>query len=315
MKIGITGATGFIGARIIGLAREKGHTMVGFTRDPSRTVPGCIETRKFSYDEKVNVDGCDAIIHLAGEPVFGLWTRAKRRRIRDSRILGTRRIMEAIAGSPNPPHTLISGSAIGYYGDTGDTEVDENSPQGTGFLADVVNDWEHEALHWPLSSARANQPLPTLANPLRVVTLRTSIVLGPNHGALRPMLPIFRAGLGGPLGSGRQWMSWIHIDDEAALTLFALENDSITGPLNAAAPLPCRNADFTKSLARAVHRPAFFRVPAFLLKTLLGDFSRELLDSKRVLPSRALAAGFNIVSPISTPTSISWESAARPWGR
>ncbi|MGB8353478.1 MAG: TIGR01777 family oxidoreductase, partial [Chthoniobacteraceae bacterium] len=256
MKIGITGATGFIGTRIIGLAREKGHAMVGFTRDPSRTVPDCIETRKFSHGEKPNIEGCDAIIHLAGEPVFGLWTRAKRRRIRESRILGTRRIMEAIASSPKPPHTLISGSAIGYYGDTGDTEVDESSPQGTGFLAEVVKEWENEALHSPLTSGRANQPLPTLTNPLRIVTLRTSIVLGPDHGALRPMLPIFRAGLGGPLGSGRQWMSWIHIDDQAALTLFALENNSITGPLNAAAPHPIRNSDFTKSLARALHRPA-----------------------------------------------------------
>ncbi|MGB8353750.1 MAG: DUF1731 domain-containing protein, partial [Chthoniobacteraceae bacterium] len=154
-----------------------------------------------------------------------------------------------------------------------------------------------EALHSPLTSGRANQPLPTLTNPLRIVTLRTSIVLGPDHGALRPMLAIFRAGLGGPLGSGRQWMSWIHIDDQAALTLFALENNSITGSLNAAAPHPIRNADFTKSLARALHRPALFPVPAFLLKPLLGDFSHELLDSKRVLPRRALAAGFNYHFP------------------
>jgi len=296
VKIGITGATGFIGARIIELAQQKGHTLVGFTRNTSRPVPGCIETRKFSYDEKVNVDGCEAIIHLAGEPVFGLWTKEKRRRISESRILGTRRIMEAIAACPAPPHTLISGSAVGYYGDTGENEVDEDSPPGTGFLADVVQSWEHEALQQPLSSARANQPLPTLANPLRVVTLRTSIVLG-RHGALQTMVPIFRAGLGGPLGSGRQWMSWIHIDDEASLALFALENTHITGPLNAAAHHPCRNTDFTKSLACAVHRPAFFRAPAFLLKTVLGDFSHELLDSKRVLPRRALAAGFKYRFP------------------
>ena len=288
MKIGITGATGFIGARIIELALEKGHAMVGFTRDPSRPVRGCIETRRFSYEERVNVDGCEAIIHLAGEPVFGLWTREKRRRISESRILGTRRIVEAIAASPAPPHTLISGSAIGYYGDTGENERNEDSLPGAGFLAEVVQAWEHEALQ---------QPLPTLTNPLRVVILRTSIVLGRHHGALQAMAPIFRFGLGGPLGSGRQWMSWIHIDDEAALALFAIENDRITGPLNAAAPQPCRNADFTKSLARALHRPAFFRAPAFLLKTLLGDFSHELLDSKRILPRRALATGFNYRFP------------------
>jgi len=253
--------------------------MIGFTRDPRHPIPGCIETRKFSPDEKVNLDGCEAIIHLAGEPVAGIWTQEKRRKILESRTLGTRRITDAIKTSSNPPRVLVSSSAIGFYGNTGESEVDEDSPHGSGFLSEVCQAWEAEALR-----AKSDHT--------RVVLLRTSLVLGREGGALRLMLPIFRCSLGGKLGSGRQWMAWIHIDDEAALTLFATENDRIEGPLNAVAPNPCRNADFTKDLAHAVHRPAFFRTPAFLLKTVLGGFSHELLDSRRILPKRAPAAGF-----------------------
>jgi len=295
VKIGITGATGFIGARIIALAQQKGHTLVGFTRNPSRPVPGCAETRKFSPGEKMNVEGCEGIIHLAGEPVAGIWTKEKRRRILESRTLGTREVVQAIAASPYPPRVLVSGSAIGYYGYPGDIDLDEDSPPGTGFLAEVVRAWEAESHPKPPVS-RDIGGSPPLTNPLRIVNLRTGIVLG-NGGALKMMLPVFRLGLGGPLGSGSQWMSWIHIDDEAALALFALENDKISGPLNAVTPHPCRNTDFTNALASTLHRPAFFRVPAFLVKTTLGDFSRELLDSRRILPRRALAAGFKFQFP------------------
>jgi uncharacterized protein (TIGR01777 family) len=279
MKIGITGATGFIGTHIVGMALEQGCEVIGFTRNPLKKIPGCIETRNFSPGEKVNVDGCGAIIHLAGENVFGLWTSQKKRRIRDSRTLGTRQLTDAILASASPPRVFVSGSAIGFYGDTGEREVDEDSPSGDGFLADVCKAWEAEAVR-----ARGKN--------VRVILLRTSLVLGKNGGPLRIMAPLFRAGLGGVLGSGRQWMSWIHIDDIAALALSALRDERIEGPLNAVAPQPVRNADFTRALDRAVHRPAFFKVPAFVLKTALGDFSHELLDSKRIVSKRATAVGF-----------------------
>lgn len=279
MRIGITGATGFIGSRVVELALKQGHAPIGFTRDPRHEIAGCAGTRKFSPDEKVNVEDCDAIIHFAGENVFGLWTTEKKRRIRESRVFGTRHLVDAILASANPPRVFVSGSAIGFYGDTGENETDENSAPGNGFLADVTQAWEAEALR-----AREKN--------VRVVLLRTALVLGRNGGAMRKMTSLFRVGLGGRLGSGRQWMSWIHLDDEAALALFAAQNDRMEGPLNAVAPLPVRNADFTGALARAAHRPEFFNVPAFVLKTVLGDFSRELLDNKRIVPKRALAAGF-----------------------
>jgi uncharacterized protein (TIGR01777 family) len=284
MKIGITGAGGFIGTRIVALALERGHAVIGFTRNPSRGIAGCGEVRRFSPDETPDITGCGAIIHLAGEPVFGLWTAEKRRRIRDSRVLGTRHLVDAILAAEDPPRVLVSGSATGYYGNTGEKEADENSSAGRGFLAEVTQAWEAEALR-----ARSRN--------VRVVLLRTSVVLGSAGGALQAMLPLFRAGLGGKLGSGQQWMAWIHLDDEAALALHAVENEGIGGPLNAAAPQPCRNEDFTRTLARVLRRPALFAAPAFLLKTVLGEFSRELLDSKRIAAKRAAAAGFTFRFP------------------
>ena len=279
MNIGVTGVSGFIGRRLVELAVARGHCVTGFSRDPSRRIPGCSRTLTFSLDAKNDLSGCDAIIHLAGENVFGVWTREKKRRIRESRQLGTRRLVDAILASPNPPHVLVSGSAIGFYGDTGDNVTDEGSPAGDGFLAETTQLWEAEALRAGEAGSR-------------VVLLRTGLVLGKGGGALGVMAPVFRAGLGGKISSGEQWMAWIHLDDVAALALFAVENDAVRGPLNAVAPEPIRNAEFTRCLAVAVHRPAIFPVPGRVLKTVLGEFSRELLDSKRIVPRRALEAGF-----------------------
>jgi len=279
MNIGITGASGFIGRRIVELANERGNRVIGFSRNADRKIPGCAETRIFSSDEPPDLTGCDALIHLAGENVFGLWTRKKKQRILESRQLGTRRLVDAILAGPAPPRVLVSGSAIGFYGDTGEHAVDEDSPPGEGFLSETTQTWEQEA-----GRAREKNG--------RVVLLRTGIVLGKNGGALRAMTPLFRAGLGGKNGSGSQWMSWIHLDDVASLALFAAQNESVEGPLNAVAPEPVRNAEFTRNLAAVLHRPAFLTAPAFALKTLLGEFSRELLDSKRIIPTRAIAAGF-----------------------
>jgi uncharacterized protein (TIGR01777 family) len=275
MTLGITGATGFIGRALTDHALRRGHEVIAFSRDPSRAIPGC-EMRAFSLDAVPDLTGCDAIIHLAGESILGLWTSAKKRRIVASRVEGTRRIVEAIGELKTKPEVLVCGSAIGFYGDGGERELTEQSPAGTGFLPETVLAWESEA-------ARVEG--------VRTVLIRTGIVLGRGGGALRVMTPAFRTGLGGRLGSGQQWMSWIHLEDEIRLLLFAVENLDIRGPLNATAPWPVRNAEFTRTLAATLRRPAFLPVPAFALR-VLGEFSHELLDSKRVLPAAALDHGY-----------------------
>ncbi|HEX8295750.1 MAG TPA: TIGR01777 family oxidoreductase [Chthoniobacteraceae bacterium] len=280
MNIGVTGASGFIGRAIIDHALRRGHEIMAFTRSPERSIPGC-SMRRFSLEEVPDLSGCDAVIHLAGESVIGLWTSAKKRRIRESRVLGTRRIVEAIHRSAQPPEVLVCGSAVGFYGDAGETELTEAAPAGEGFLPETVKAWEAEAL---------------AARGVRVVQLRTGLVLGKGAGMLGAMTPIFRMGLGGSLGDGQQWMPWIHLEDEVRLALFAVENLDLTGPVNATAPWPVRNNDFTGILSGILRRPAFIRVPAFALRTL-GEFSRELLDSKRVLPAAALEHGFGFRFP------------------
>ena len=272
MRLGITGASGFIGRHAARLAAARGWEVVPFSREPRDA-----RTRRLLPGEPADVDGLDAVLHLAGEPVVGRWTSAKRRRIMDSRVLGTRSVIEGFARAARPPRVLVSGSAIGFYGDTGDREVDETSPAGHGFLADVCRAWEAEA-----EKVRA----------ARVVLLRTGFVLGRDGGALPRILPVFRLGLGGRLGSGRQWMSCIHVDDVAGLALWAVEKEAIRGPLNAVMPSPVTNADFTRSLARAVHRPASLPAPAFVLRLVLGKMSAMLLDSSRVRPEVAVKHGY-----------------------
>ena len=284
MKIGITGASGFVGSAIAKTAGERGYGVIGFSRHPERKIPGCEETRLLDLSGKMDLSGCNAVVHLAGENVFGLWTSEKKKRILESRQAGTRNVVDAIFNSPQPPEVLVSASAIGFYGDTGERETDETAPPGTGFLAEVTQAWEHEA-------QRAAE------KGIRVVLLRIAIVLGENGGALGMMMPVFKMGLGGKIGDGRQWMSWIHRQDLCELALFAVENRAVAGPLNASAPEPVRNADFTQALASAVNRPALFNVPGFLLKGALGEFSRELLDSKRVIPARPLAFGYQFRHP------------------
>ena len=277
MRLGITGASGFIGRRAAELARARGWEVVPFSRRPRDAA-----TRKFVAGEPADVDGFDAVLHLAGEPVMGLWTANKRARITDSRVLGTRSVAGGFARAKVPPRVLISGSAIGYYGDTGDREVDESSPPGTGFLADVCRAWEAEALQ--VTNAR-------------VVLLRTGFVLGRDGGAMRLILPVFRAGLGGRLGSGKQWMSCIHVDDVAGMALWAIENEAVRGPLNAVMPRPVTNADFAREVAHAVHRPAFLPAPSFVLRFVLGRMSSTLLNSARVRPALAEREAYKFSRP------------------
>ena len=272
MRLGITGASGFIGRRASEMARARGWEVVPFSRTPRDTA-----TRKFVPGEPADVDGLDAVLHLAGESVLGLWTAKKRARIMDSRVLGTRSIVDGFACAKHPPRVLISGSAIGYYGDTGDREVDESSPPGAGFLADVCRTWEAEA---------------EKVRDARVVLLRIGFVLGRGDGAMKLVLPVFRAGLGGRLGSGKQWMSCIHVDDVAGMALWAVENECLRGPVNSVLPHPVTNADFTRTLARAVHRPAIFPVPSFVLRLVLGRMASMLLSSLRVRPAVAENSGY-----------------------
>ncbi|MFZ4482930.1 MAG: TIGR01777 family oxidoreductase [Chthoniobacterales bacterium] len=278
MHLGITGATGFIGARAAALAVERGWGVTVFTRRPDTfNSPEKCEVRPFLPGQPADVDGLDAVLHLAGEPVVGWWSAEKRRRILESRVRGTRSVVDGILRAARPPRVLVSGSATGFYGDTGDREVSETSPAGQGFLAGVTEAWEAEA-------ERA-------AAVTRVVRLRTGFVLGPG-GAMKLVLPVFRLGLGGRLGDGRQWMSCVHVDDVAGLALWAIENESVRGPLNAVLPEPCTNREFTRALARAVHRPALFPVPAFVLRLTLGGLSSVLLNSSRVLPAVAESLAF-----------------------
>jgi uncharacterized protein len=264
MKIAITGASGFIGRALTDRLRAGGHAVTGI-----------------SLRQGVKPDSfppCDAVIHLAGEPVAQRWTAAARKRIRDSRIQGTRQLVEALR--VRPPAVLISASAIGYYGSRRNDILTEEAMPSSDFLGKIAVAWEQEAF-----AAEAFG--------VRVVVPRIGVVLGPGGGALQKMLVPFRLGLGGRLGNGKQWMSWIHIDDLVALIEFAIATPELSGPVNAAAPSPVTNAEFTRELARALHRPAIFPVPAFVLKLIFGEMSQVLLASQRVLPEAALRAGFD----------------------
>ncbi len=277
MRIGITGATGFIAGELIPRLAERGHECVAFSRSTSRVVMGCVETRPLGPGVSPDFSGLDACVNLAGESILGRWTTAKKRRIRDSRLLVTRAVVEGMkSGSAR---VLVSASAAGFYGDRGDELLPESAPAGNGFLADACREWETEALRARDFGARVALP-------------RIGFVVSPHGGAMDIMRPIFRLGLGGRLGSGQQWMPWVHVTDVAGLIIHLLETESCEGAYNAAAPEPLRNAEFTRELAAQLHRPAFFAAPAFALRLALGEFSSLLLDSARLVPERTLASGF-----------------------
>jgi uncharacterized protein (TIGR01777 family) len=270
MNVGITGLTGFVGGRVAEHLRANGH----FIR--------AISTRTAPRPE--DLEGMDAIIHLAGEPVAQRWTPATRERIRSSRVEGTQRLVKALAGLARRPPVLVSASAIGYYGSRGDELLTESAEPADDFLGSVAVEWEHEA-----------QEAAKLG--IRVVCLRIAMVLGRNGGAFEQMLLPFRLGVGGKIGSGEQWMSWIHIADLLALIFFALETPGLNGPVNASAPNPVTNADFTRALAGALHRPAIFKVPPLALNLLYGEMAQLLYASQRVIPEAAVRAGFRFQFP------------------
>lgn len=280
MRIAVTGATGFVGRALVNALVERGDVVVAISRNPQRASAQLpLIAAHHSYDElREAMAGVDVVVHLAGETVVGRWTDEKKRAIRDSRVQGTRDLVDAIAMLDDRPEALISASAIGFYGDRGDDDCTEEAGPGADFLATTSVEWESEA-------ARAAD------YGLRVASLRLGIVLGIGGGALDAMLLPFKLGAGGPLGSGQQWWSWIHLDDAVRLFQAAVD-EGWSGSYNATAPYPERQKDFARILGRALGRPAILPAPGFALRAILGEFSAELLNGKRVLPQRARDAGF-----------------------
>lgn len=278
----VSGASGLVGSALCERLRAQGRAVTELVRRE----PNAGEVRWDPAREQLEVsdlEGAEAIVHLAGESVFGRWTENKKRRIRDSRVDGTRLIAERLAAMPKRPNVLVCASAVGYYPDSS-ALMREDSPAGDGFLAEVCQAWEAAAE-------------PARAAGIRTVHLRTGLVLTPEGGALGAMLPAFRMGVGGKLGSGEQWMSWITRSDLTRMILWAIENAAIEGALNAVSPNPVQNAAFTETLGSVLGRPTVMTVPRFALKLGLGEFSSELLVSHRIEPAKALELGFGFEDP------------------
>lgn len=284
MRVLMSGATGLIGREVGRRLSAKGHTVVALVRDVERarkSLPFPAEFVAWKAGEDLPAEAVadvDAMINLAGESIAdGRWTARRKKEILDSRVNATRAMVKAASRV----NVFVSGSATGFYGDRGDDVLDETSAKGEGFLADVVEAWEAEL-----------KPLRC-----RVATIRTAVVFSNRGGALEKLTPLFERGLAGRLGSGRQWMSWIHLDDIARLFVFALETESVSGPINGSSPEPVRNSRFTEEFARAFGKSTFFPVPEFALKLALGEMATSVLDSQRVIPKRALDLGFQFEHP------------------
>ena len=278
MRVLVSGARGLVGAALAAALRAGGDEVLSLTRRPRG--PG--ET---GWDpgagrlEARDLEGLDAVVHLAGEPIAARWTPARREAIRASRVTGTRLLAERLAALERPPAALVSVSAIGIYGDRGEERLDETSPPGEGFLAGVCREWEAAAA-------------PAAARGIRLVQPRLGLVLTPRGGALARLLPLYRLGLGGPLGRGRAWWSWVALDDVVAVLARACRDPGLSGPVNLTAPVPVRNGEFSRVLARVLGRPALLPVPPLALRAMFGEMAREtLLAGARVAPARLVAAG------------------------
>ncbi len=277
-RVMIYGASGFIGSGLAGLLAGEGYEVTGVSRKGEGDVPG---VARWVRPGDVDFRGCDVVVNLAGAPIDQRWTEAKKMEFHESRVGVTKDIVGRIADLPegDRPELLLNGSAVGIYGDREDERLDETSSRGAGYLADLCAEWE--------SAAAKAEPLG-----LRVVTFRIGVVLGKGGQAYEKLYKVFKAGIGGRLGSGRQWMPWIHVDDLRDAMVFCILNQKIHGPVNGTAPEPERNADLTRKLAKAVGRWVFLPVPRFALKLVLGDFAGALLAGQRAVPKKLEQAGF-----------------------
>ncbi|WP_175409258.1 TIGR01777 family oxidoreductase [Streptomyces sp. TRM64462] len=284
-RVAVTGAGGLIGSALVRSLRADGHEVVRLVRRPARGADEAEWDPKRQYVDAAALAGCDAVVHLAGAGVGDRrWTEAYKREIRDSRVLGTAAVAEAVASLDVPPKVLVCGTALGYYGDTGTRAVDESAPAGEGFLPSVCVEWEEAA-------AAAEEA------GIRVAYARTGLVVAREGGAWGRLFPLFRAGLGGRLGHGRQYWSFISLHDEVAALRHILDTESLAGPVNLTAPEPVTNREVTAAMGRVLRRPTPFPVPRFALRAALGDFAHDVLGSQRVLPARLLDSGFRFAFP------------------
>jgi uncharacterized protein len=290
MKILMTGGTGFVGSVLADRLTRDGHEVTILARPGERTragLPGLafIEadpTERGAWQEAVREH--DAAINLAGSSIFTKWTTAQKRLMRESRLATTRNLVEGVGAATGKPFTLLSTSAVGYYGFHEDEVLTEESGPGNDFLAGLALDWEKEALRAGDSGAR-------------VVITRFGIVVGPRGGAIGQMIPLFRNFVGGPIGSGRQWFSWVHMHDLVEAFVFLLGRPEIAGPVNVCAPNPVRNKELARALGRVLHRPSFFPAPAFMVRLVLGEFGSVILKGQRVVPRRLIDSGFSFRYP------------------
>ena len=282
MTVILAGGSGFLGSKLRAQLERDGHRVVNLTRSPRFDRPGDVPWQPDGSAGQLtaHLEGADAVVNLAGENIAGtFWSEARKAQLRNSRVLATRTIGRAIAACERPPKVLVSGSAVGYYGAHGDETVTERTPPGTEFLAQLCVDWEQEAR--AVDSAKT-----------RLVIVRTGVVLGADGGALKKMILPFKLGLGATLGSGDQYMPWIHVDDWVSMIAWLISADRAMGAFNASAPTPVTNRDFTRTLGHVLRRPAVFHAPAFVLKIGLGELASMLLTGQRVLPAAAEEMGF-----------------------
>ncbi len=281
MRILISGASGLLGKSLTSALHAQGHQTIALVRRAP-------QANEIQWDPNRPLDpaklaGCDAVFHLAGKNIAGVWTKKFKQEVMESRVHGTRTLATAVAESlrlTGQPRAFLCASGIGYYGNRGDEVLSESSSAGSGFLAEVCRQWE--AATSPASDAG-----------VRVVNFRIGVVLARDGGALKPMLPPFRLGLGGRIGSGRQFLSWIALDDVIGAMIFALENQNLRGPINLVGPAPVRNQQFVKALGHVIHRPTIFPLPEFVVRTLMGEMGQELLlTSARAEPTKLTAAGY-----------------------
>jgi uncharacterized protein (TIGR01777 family) len=292
-RVAISGATGTIGSAVVRTLQARGDHVVALSRDPDRARrtlgEGCEHHAwpdpKVAPPPAPALSGADAVVHLLGEPVAQRWSPAVKREIRDSRVLSTRSLVSALNALPagERPSVLVSQSATGYYGPRGDERLDEGAPPGDDFLAGVVVEWEREAL-----AARAS---------MRVAVTRTGVVLSPTGGALATMLPFFRLGLGGPVAGGNQYVPWIHLDDVVGALLACVDQAGLQGAVNITAPDPVTNRELTRALARVLHRPAVFPVPAAALRVLYGEMAQIVTTGQRVIPAALQRTGYQFAYP------------------